>query len=74
MSNSEYVIARRSNADGQPVGERHALLSVATRKDGPYRAECGATVTVVVGDWPPADGPEENACPVCCRDTGAPWG
>ena len=74
MSNSEYVIARRSNADGQPVGERHALLSVATRKDGPYRAECGATVTVVVGDWPPADGPEEHACPVCCRDTGAPWG
>ena len=74
MSNSEYVIARRSNADGQPVGERHALLSVATRKDGPYRAECGATVTVVVGDWPPPDGPEEHACPVCCRDTGAPWG
>ncbi len=74
MSNSEYVIGRRAGANGQPVGEGHAVLAVATRKDGPYRAECGAQVTVVVGDWPPSDGPEEHACPVCCRDTGAPWG
>jgi hypothetical protein len=27
----------------------------------------------VNGDWPP-DGGEEHACPICSRDTGAPWG
>lgn len=74
MANSEYVIGRRVGAEGQPVGEGHAVLAAATRRDAPYRAECGATVTLVVGDWPPDGGPEEHACPVCCRDTGAPWG
>ena len=74
MSSSEYVIGRRAGANGQPVGEGHAVLARATAKEAPYQAECGAKVTVVVGDWPPADGPEERACPVCCRDTGAPWG
>lgn len=72
MSGSEYVIGRRAGADGQPVGERHAVVAVATRKEGPFRAECGAQVSVVVGDWPP-EGAEEHACPVCCRDTGNPW-
>ena len=74
MSSSEYVIGRRAGADGRPVGEGHAVLARATAKEAPYRAECGAEVTVVVGDWPPPDGPEEHACPVCSRDTGAPWG
>ncbi len=73
MANSEYVIGRRANGDGQPVGEGHAVLARATRKDGPYQAECGAKVSVVVGDWPPASG-AESACPVCFRDTGDPWG
>jgi hypothetical protein len=48
-------------------------VAVATRKDGPWRAECGAKVDVVDGDWPP-EGGDEHACPVCARDTGAPWG
>jgi hypothetical protein len=74
MSNTEYVIARRANGDGKPVGEGHAVLARATQKDGPYVAECGVKVSVVIGDWPPAEGPEDHACPVCCRDTGAPWG
>ena len=39
---------------------------LATRKDGPYRAECGAKVDVVDGDWPP-EGGDEHACPVCVR-------
>jgi hypothetical protein len=72
MDGSEYVIGRRAGADGQPVGERHAVIAVATRKGPPFRAECGAQVGTVDGDWPP-DGVEEHACPVCCRDTGAPW-
>ncbi|MCW2698004.1 MAG: hypothetical protein JWR62_3089 [Modestobacter sp.] len=72
MSNSEYVIARRANGEGKAVGEGHAVLTRATQKDGPYVAECGAKVSVVVGDWPPEDA-EDHACPVCCRDTGNPW-
>ena len=69
---SEYVVGRRAGADGQPVGERHAVVAAATRKGPPFRAECGARVEVVDGDWPP-DGGEERGCPVCSRDTGAPW-
>ncbi|SFF35259.1 hypothetical protein SAMN05216574_11225 [Blastococcus tunisiensis] len=72
MSSSEYVVGRRGNAQGEPVGERHAVLAVATRKEPPFRAECGAKVDVVDGDWPPAGG-DEHACPVCSRDTSAPW-
>jgi hypothetical protein len=72
MTGSEYVIGRRTGANGDPAGERHAVIAVATRKDAPYRAECGAQVDVVVGNWPP-EGVEEHACPVCCRDTGVPW-
>jgi hypothetical protein len=72
MSTSEYVIARRANAEGKPVGEGHAVLARATRGEAPYVAECGAKVSVVVGDWPP-EGVEDHACPVCCRDTGNPW-
>jgi hypothetical protein len=67
-----YVIGRRANADGQAVGERHAVPVAAARKAGPFRAECGARIDVVVGDWPP-EGGEEHACPVCARDTGTPW-
>jgi hypothetical protein len=73
MASSEYVIGRRAGADGQPVGERHAVVAIATRKSGPFRAECGRQVDVVVGDWPPEGGAEEHACPVCSRDTGMPW-
>ena len=70
---SEYVVGRRASADGQPVGERHAVVAVATRKDPPFRAECGAKVDVVDGGWPP-EGGIDSACPVCARDTSAPWG
>jgi hypothetical protein len=70
---SEYVVGRRAGTDGQPTGERHAVVAKATRKDPPFRAECGAKVDVVDGDWPP-DGGEDRACPVCARDTSAPWG
>jgi hypothetical protein len=73
MSVSEYVIGRRAGADGRPVGEGHAVVAVATRKEGPFRAECGAQVSLVVGDWPPEGGAEGHACPVCCRDTDPPW-
>ncbi|MFP5371272.1 MAG: hypothetical protein ACLGI3_11065, partial [Actinomycetes bacterium] len=69
---SDYVIGRRAGADGRPSGERHAVVAAATRKEPPFRAECGAEVDVVDGDWPP-EGGEEHACPVCVRDTGAPW-
>ena len=69
---SEYVVGRRAGADGSPVGERHAVVAAAARKGPPFRAECGVQVTVVDGDWPP-DGSEERGCPVCARDTGAPW-
>ncbi len=70
---SEYVVGRRAGSEGQPTGERHAVVAKATRKDPPFRAECGAKVDVVDGDWPP-DGGEDRACPVCARDTSAPWG
>lgn len=73
MANSEYVIGRRAGAEGQPVGERHAVVATATRKSSPFRAECGNQVDLVVGDWPPEDGAEEHACPVCSRDTAMPW-
>ena len=73
MSSNGYVIGRRAGSDGAPVGERHAVFEVATHKDAPWKAECGATVSVVDGDWPP-EGVEDHACPVCARDTGAPWG
>ena len=73
MVDTGYVIGRRVNADGKTVGERHAVTAAAARTAGPYRAECGAAVQVVVGDWPPAGGAEEHACPVCARDTGTPW-
>jgi hypothetical protein len=72
MSDSEYVIGRRAGADGRPVGERHAVIAAAAQKEGPFRAECGVEVDVIVGDWPP-EGADEHACPVCSRDTGAPW-
>jgi hypothetical protein len=73
MSGSEYVVGRRAGTNGQPVGERHAVVAVATRKDAPFRAECGVKVDVVDGNWPP-EGGEDRACPVCARDTSAPWG
>ena len=72
MAGIEYVIGRRAGADGRPTGERHAVVAVATRKDAPYRAECGVKVDLVDGDWPP-EGGDERACPVCARDTSAPW-
>jgi len=72
MSGSEYVVGRRAGDNGQPVGERHAVVEKSTHKDPPFRAECGAKVDVVDGDWHP-DGGEEKACPVCARDTSAPW-
>ena len=70
---SEYVVGRRAGAEGQPAGERHAVVAKATHKEPPFRAECGAKVDVVDGAWPP-EGGEESGCPVCARDTGAPWG
>ena len=70
---SEYVVGRRAGTDGQPVGERHAVVAKATRREPPFQAECGVKVDVVDGDWPPG-GNEERGCPVCARDTGAPWG
>ena len=73
MTGSEYVIGRRAGAGGGPVGERHALVAVATRKDGPYRAECGATVDMVDGDWPP-EGGDEHACPGVRPRHGSPLG
>jgi hypothetical protein len=73
MSGSEYMVGRRAGADGQPIGERHAVVAVATRKDPPFRAECGAKVDVLDGNWPP-DGGEDRGCPLCARDTSAPWG
>lgn len=69
---SEYVIGRRAGEDGAPTGERHAVVAKATRKEPPFQAECGARVDVVDGDWPP-EGGEDRACPVCARDTSAPW-
>ena len=73
MSGSEYMIGRRAGANGQAIGERHAVVAVATRKDPPFRAECGAKVDVLDGNWPP-EGGEDRACPICARDTSAPWG
>jgi hypothetical protein len=73
MANSEYVIGRRAGDDGRPVGQRHAVVATAARTGGPFRAECGRQVDVVVGEWPPEGGAEEHACPVCSRDTGMPW-
>jgi hypothetical protein len=72
MSTSDFVIGRRQNADGQPVGERHAVMAAATHKAAPFRAECGAKVDVVDGEWPP-EGGEERACPICYRDTSNPF-
>ncbi len=72
MDTSNFVVGRRQGADGQPVGERHAVIAAATRKAAPFRAECGARVDVVVGDWPP-EGADEHACPVCYRDTSGPF-
>jgi len=69
---SSFVIGRRQRADGEPVGERHAVIAAATRKEPPFRAECGARVDVVVGDWPP-EGADEHACPICYRDTSSPF-
>jgi hypothetical protein len=72
MGISNFVVGRRQGADGQPVGERHAVIAAATKKAAPFRAECGAQVDVVVGDWPP-EGADEHACPVCYRDTSNPY-
>ena len=72
MSESEYVIGRRVGVEGRPVGERHAVIAAAVRKGAPFRAECGAQVDVIDGEWPP-EGADEHACPVCSRDTGTPW-
>ncbi|WP_141137616.1 hypothetical protein [Blastococcus mobilis] len=72
MSGSDYVIGRRAGVDGQPVGARHAVVAAATRKAAPFRAECGAEVDVVDGDWPP-EAAEEHACPICYRDTSGPF-
>ena len=72
MTSNAYVIGRRAGPDGQPVGERHAVLAAVARGAAPFRAECGKQVDVVVGDWPPHGGAEEHACPVCARDTGLP--
>lgn len=73
MSGNDYVVGRRAGSDGSPVGERHAVVAAAVRREPPFRAECGARVDVADGDWPP-EGGEEHACPVCSRHTGAPWG
>ena len=73
MSGSDYVIGRRASVDGRPVGERHAVVAASARKEAPFRAECGATVDVVEGDWPP-EAAEERACPICYRDTSGPFG
>ena len=72
MSDSEYVIGRRAGVAGRPVGERHAVIAAGVRKGAPFRAECGAQVDVIDGEWPP-EGADEHACPVCSRDTGTPW-
>ena len=72
MDTSNFVVGRRQGADGQPAGERHAVIAAATKKQAPFRAECGARVDVVVGDWPP-EGADEHACPVCYRDTSSPF-
>ena len=72
MSDSEYMIGRRVGVEGRPVGERHAVIAAAVRKGAPFRAECGAQVDVIDGEWPP-EGADEHACPVCSRDTGTPW-
>jgi hypothetical protein len=73
MAESEYVIGRRAGGDGQPVGEGHAVLRIATRKGAPFPTECGGRADLVVGDWPPEGGAEGRACPVCTRDTDLPW-
>jgi hypothetical protein len=73
MADIDHVIGRWAGADGRAVVGRHALVAAAARKPGPSRAECGARVEVVDGDWPPEGGAEEHACPVCARDTGMPW-
>jgi hypothetical protein len=72
MARSGFVIGRRAGADGRPAGARHAVAAAATVKDPPFRAECGARVDVVDGDWPP-EAAEERACPVCYRDTSGPY-
>jgi hypothetical protein len=72
MGISNFVVGRRQGADCQPVGERHAVIAAATKKAAPFRAECGAQVDAVVGDWPP-EGADEHACPVCYRDTSIPF-
>jgi hypothetical protein len=72
MGAKDFVIGRRAGADGRPVGERHAVVAAATAKEPPFRAECGARVEVVDGDWPP-EAAEERACPICYRDTSGPF-
>jgi hypothetical protein len=72
MDTSMFVVGRRHGAGGQPVGERHAVIAAAAKKPPPFRAECGAWVDVVDGDWPP-EGAEEHSCPICYRDTSTPF-
>ena len=72
MSGSGYVVGRRAGVDGQPAGARHAVMAASTGGEAPFRAECGAKVDVVDGDWPP-EAAEERACPVCYRDTADPF-
>jgi hypothetical protein len=72
MNGRDLFIGRRAGADGQPVGQQHAVMGASARNGGPLRAECGAQVDVVVGDWPPENA-EEHACPVCYRDTAGPY-
>lgn len=66
MGTTEYVTGRHSN-DGEPVGEAHAVMAEAASGDGPFTAECGATVEVVDGPFPHE---RAGACPACARVTG----
>lgn len=69
MVSSEYVTGRRSQ-DGGPVGEAHAVIAEAASGEGPFTAECGATVEVADGAFPPEGADAPGPCPACARVTG----
>jgi hypothetical protein len=69
MVSSEYVTGRHSQG-GDAVGEAHAVIAEAASGAGPFTAECGATVEVAEGAFPPEGSRAPGACPACARVTG----
>jgi hypothetical protein len=69
MVSSEYVTGRHSK-DGEPAGEAHAVIAEAASGGGPFTAECGTTVEVADGPFPPEASGAPGTCPACARVTG----